>query len=121
MLKQKQGSHPSEEKGLAVGYEPETPFDTIEGSHEYVALLAEALAEARREVDAEIASADRDGAQRRKDALVLVSYNLAKLNLHITTSRRILNDLRTLRRLLLEEREARRRPTEQPVAFRARA
>jgi hypothetical protein len=33
-----------------------------------------------------------------------VSYNLAKLNLHITTSRRILNDLRSLRRLLLAER-----------------
>ena len=43
-------------------------------------------------------------ADRRKEALLLVSYNLAKLNLHITTSRRILNDLRTLRRLLLAER-----------------
>jgi hypothetical protein len=92
-------------KGAFVGYEAETPFDNIEGSHEYVALLAEALAEARRDVDAEIQIAERDGAQRRKEALILVSYNLAKLNLHITTSRRILNDLRTLRRLLLDERE----------------
>ena len=84
----------------------ETPFDSIEGSHEYVAMLAEALAEARRDVDAEIQVADREGAQRRKEALILVSYNLAKLNLHITTSRRILNDLRTLRRLLLAERDS---------------
>lgn len=98
-------------------YEAETPFDNIEGSHEYVALLAEALAEARRDVDAEIAIADGEGAQRRKDALVLVSYNLAKLNLHITTSRRILNDLRTLRRLLLEERDGARRPVEEPAVF----
>ena len=82
----------------------ETPFDSIEGSHEYVALLAEALDEARREVEAELAEADREGAERRKQALLLVSYNLAKLNLHITNSRRILNDLRTLRRLLLGER-----------------
>lgn len=82
----------------------ETPFDNIEGSHEYVALLAEAVDEARRDVDADIAAAERDGADRRKQALLLVSYNLAKLNLHITTSRRILNDLRTLRRLLLAER-----------------
>ncbi len=82
----------------------ETPFDNIEGSHEYVALLAEAVAEARRDVEEELAAAEQEGAQRRKEALLLVSYNLAKLNLHITTSRRILNDLRMLRRLLLAER-----------------
>ena len=87
-----------------MSYQPETPFDNIEGSSEYVALLAEALEEARRDVEAEVAAADRDGADRRKQALLLVSYNLAKLNLHITTSRRILNDLRSLRRLLLAER-----------------
>ena len=87
-----------------MSYQPETPFDNIEGSHEYVALLAEALEEARRDVEAEVAAADRDSADRRKQALLLVSYNLAKLNLHITTSRRILNDLRSLRRLLLAER-----------------
>jgi hypothetical protein len=87
-----------------VSYKPETPFDNIEGSHEYVALLAEAVHEARRDVEAELAAAERDGADRRKEALLLVSYNLAKLNLHITSSRRILNDLRMLRRLLLAER-----------------
>jgi len=89
---------------VSVSYQAETPFDSIEGSHEYVAMLAEALDEARRDVEAEIASAERDGADRRKAALLLVSFNLAKLNLHVTTSRRILNDLRTLRRLLLAER-----------------
>jgi hypothetical protein len=91
---------------VAVGYETETPFDNIEGSHEYVALLAEALEEALRDVEAEVALAAREGAERRKQALLLVSYNLAKLRLHITSSRRILNDLRTLRRLLLAERGA---------------
>jgi hypothetical protein len=99
--------------------ETETPFDHIEGSHEYVAMLAEALAEARRDVDAEIQVAESEGAQRRKEALILVSYNLAKLNLHITTSRRILNDLRTLRRLLLDERHA--GGSETPQVFRASA
>ena len=89
---------------MFVSYQAETPFDSIEGSHEYVALLAEALDEARRDVEAEVALAEREGAERRKQALLLVSYNLAKLNLHITTSRRILNDLRSLRRLLLAER-----------------
>jgi len=89
---------------VIVSYQPETPFDNIESSHEYVAMLAEALDEARREVEAEIALADRESAERRKKALLLVSYSLAKLNMHITTSRRLLNDLRTLRRLLLAER-----------------
>jgi hypothetical protein len=89
---------------VSVSYEAETPFDNIEGSHEYVALLAEAVEEARRDVEADLSVADRDEADRRKEALLLVSYNLAKLNLHITASRRILNDLRMLRRLLLAER-----------------
>ena len=105
---------------MRVGTELETPFDSIEGSHEYVALLAEALAEARADVEAEIALADREGAFRRKEALVLVSYKLSKLSHHITTSRRILNDLRTLRRLLLAERVAQTEPAA-PAVFRAGA
>lgn len=88
-----------------MSYDPETPFDSIEGSHDYVSLLAQAIEEARKDVDADIAVAVAEGAERRKEALQLVGYNLAKLTLHITTSRRILNDLRTLRRLLLAERE----------------
>lgn len=88
-----------------MGDTSETPFDSIEDSHEYVGLLAEALEEARRDVEADIAVAEGEGADRRKQALQLVAYNLAKLSLHITTSRRILNDLRTLRRLLLAERQ----------------
>ena len=87
-----------------MSYKAETPFDSIEGSHEYVRMLSEAVDEARRDVEEEVASAEKDLADRRKEALLLVSYNLAKLNLHITSSRRILNDLRTLRRLLLAER-----------------
>ena len=90
-----------------MSYQAETPFDSIESSHEYVAMLAEAVEEARREVEAEVATAEQDRADRRKEALLLVSYNLAKLHLHITGSRRILNDLRTLRRLLLAERGVR--------------
>ena len=82
----------------------ETPFDSLEGSHEYLALLAEVIEEARQDIEAEIALASEESADRRKEALQLVAYNLVKLNLHMTTSRRILNDLRTLRRLLLDER-----------------
>ena len=88
-----------------MSYASETPFDSIEGSHQYVSLLAEAIEEARREVDEEIARIMRDGPERRKEALQIVAYNLAKLSLHIKTSGRILNDLRSLRRLLQSERE----------------
>lgn len=83
----------------------ETPFDNIENSHQYVALLAEAIAEARLDVEADLALALAEGADRRRDGLQLVLYNLSKLESHMSASRRILNDLRTLRRLLLDERE----------------
>jgi hypothetical protein len=86
-------------------YTSQTPFDNIESSHQYVALLVEAIEEARREVEDEIALAMREGPERRKEALQIVAYNLAKLSFHTKASGRILNDLRTLRRLLLAERE----------------
>ena len=103
---------------MSVNNKAETPFDSLEGSHEYIAMLAESLDEARRDVEEEVALAEREGADRRKQALLLVSYNLAKLNLHITSSRRILNDLRSLRRLLLSERGL-PQPAEQVKVFRA--
>jgi len=81
-----------------------TPFDNIESSHEYVSLLAKAVEEAVAEIDADIALASGSEADRRKEALQLVRFHLGKLSSHMTSSRRILNDLRTLRRLLLEER-----------------
>jgi hypothetical protein len=89
---------------LPLSHEPETPFDSIEGSYQYVDMLAEAIDEARRDVEEEVAIAEKELADRRKQGLLLVSYNLAKLQGHITSSRRILNDLRTLRRVLMSER-----------------
>ena len=84
----------------------ETPFDSIEGAHEYVRMLGEAIEEARRSIHADVAvAAQTSGAERRLDALRLVDYKLDRLQGHIDTSRRILNDLRTLRRLLLSERD----------------
>lgn len=86
---------------------PRLPFDTVEGAHEYVQLLAEAIAEAEASVTDDIAAARAHGASRRVDALQLVAFKLQKLQAHVTSSRRLLNDLRTLRRLLLDERQAR--------------
>lgn len=82
-----------------------TPFDTIESAQDYVDLLLEAIEETRRDVGAEIRLSAGPGGERRAQALQLVALNLNKLSSHVTKSRRVLNDLRTLRRLLLEERK----------------
>ena len=87
-----------------MSYRRETPFDNIESAEQFVKLLIEAIKESRRDVDAEIARGEANRSGRSMKALQLVSTNLAKLSQHMTTSRRILNHLKTLRRLLLQER-----------------
>jgi hypothetical protein len=89
----------------AVNYKSETPFDNIESALEYVHHLLGATNEAQAQIETEILRAASPELARRKQALQLVSYKLDKLSSHIAASRRILNDLRTLRRLLLEERK----------------
>ena len=81
----------------------ETPFENIEGAQDYMCLMAEAVRETRLDVEADIRS-QGDPHQRRVQALRIVSYKLEKLDQHMKISRRILNDLRSLRRLLFEER-----------------
>ena len=83
---------------------PENPFEDLESAQQYVELLCEAIEEARREVEIETAQPQPE---RRLQALQLASYNLAKLATHMGTSRRILNDLRTLRRIFFQDRGAR--------------
>ena len=86
-------------------FTPETPFDNIESAQQFVRLLIEAIEESRADVDADIARAESNLSERQKQALQLVSDTLAKLSHHMTTSRRMLKDLRTLRRILLDERQ----------------
>ena len=81
-----------------------TPFDSIESSLEYVSLLHEAIEKTRKAVGADAAMASAEGAARRLEALQLVLYKLERLDKHMASVHRILNDLRTLRRLLLGER-----------------
>lgn len=86
-----------------MNYSPETPFDNIESAHEYLGLLIKAVEEARQSAETDLAAAGPTSA-RHVDAIRLAVYKLEKLQQHIKVSRRLLNDLRTLRRLLLEER-----------------
>jgi hypothetical protein len=88
-----------------MSYQSETPFDNIESALEYVGQLLEATREAQDQIKMEILRAASPQLARRKQALQLVNYKLDKLTAHITASRRILNDLRLLRRLLLEDRK----------------
>ena len=87
-----------------MDYCSDTPFDSIENSHHYIQLLIEAIGEAEIDVSAEIALAEADNAARRLEALQLVKFKLSKLHNQMSGSACLLNDLRTLRRLLLEER-----------------
>jgi len=87
-----------------MSYRPETPFDNIESAGQFVELLIEAIDESRRDVNADIALTKDGSSERSRKALQLVSANLAKLSQHMTKSRQILNHLRTLRGLLLQER-----------------
>jgi len=81
-----------------------TPFDRIEGSLEYIGLLRETIQTTEVEIQKEVVRAKSERAERRLQALHLVTYKLERLGRHIDASHRLLNDLRTLRRLLLDER-----------------
>lgn len=82
----------------------ETPFDSIENAQDYIRLLADAVAEAKVDVQQDISAAEQSKLSRRLQALQLVNFKLEKLETTLKNSSRTLNDLRTLRRLLLEER-----------------
>jgi hypothetical protein len=100
-----------------------SPFESIESAYEFVALLAETVLEAQREIETTVQREKTSPASRRSDALRIASYNLGKLELHMNHSRRILNDLRSLRRLLFQERakpaavQAQTAPKPEPVAL----
>ena len=80
------------------------PFDSIESAHEFVALLEESVEDAILEVQDHIQTASDERDQRGTEALTLAIYKMRQLSTHMHKSRRILNDLRTIKRLLFQER-----------------
>ncbi|HVM93837.1 MAG TPA: hypothetical protein VMT67_13535 [Terriglobales bacterium] len=97
--------------------QPDDPFGTLESAHDFVTLLTAAVSQAKEELRADVGreSASPD-LSRRVDALRIALYNVEKLEMHLARSSRILNDLRTLRRLLFEERAVTPRAESRPVA-----
>lgn len=94
-----------------MNYRSDALFDSIESAHQYVQLLAEVVLDVKKDLENDNSSDQASHFPRRQDAIRLALYNLDKLQRHMTTSSRILNDLRSLRRLLLEERQALLRET----------
>ena len=85
--------------------ESDNPFSTIESAQGFVKLLTKAAREAKQELEALVEREPASEVSRRLDALRISLYSVSKLETHMHHSSRILNDLRTLRRLLLAERE----------------
>ena len=83
-----------------------TPFDRIESAHEFLSLLCQTVAEAKNELDTQVAR-ELENPSRRLDALRISQYKLERLQEHVNRSARLLNDLRSLRRLVFEERAGR--------------
>ncbi len=82
------------------------PFESIESAHEFILLLKDRIQEAMADVREHLEQADASQDQRRSQALRLALFKMNQLSSHMHKSRRVLNDLRTIRRLLFGERAA---------------
>lgn len=85
--------------------ELEHPFDSIESAREFMDVLADTVLDAVRELNQQHHEALEIGLDRRAQAINLALLKLKFLNCHVFKCRRMLNDLRILRRLILDERE----------------
>jgi hypothetical protein len=83
---------------------PRSPFDSIEDARDFLILLTQTVFETKLEIETDVERESGSNFPRRADALRLAVYSLSRLEFHMQRSQRILNDLRTLRRLLFEER-----------------
>jgi hypothetical protein len=86
-----------------MGQVTDRPFASIESAQEFIALLFESISEAKRDVEADVAN-EPNANPRRLEAMRLASVHLHNLEHHIIRTKRILNDLRSIRRMLFEER-----------------
>ena len=84
--------------------ELERPFDSIESAYEYMNILAATVLEVTAELKVNHDEAMREGLDRRARAIDLAMFKVKMLGCHVHKSRRMLNDLRILRRLILNER-----------------
>jgi hypothetical protein len=86
-----------------MAFDAVAAFESIESAEEYLGLLAQVVLESQEAVQADIEGKAASESSRYVEALRVIAYNLEKLAQHIKVSRRILNDLRMLRRILYRE------------------
>lgn len=84
--------------------EIEQPFDSIESAQEYMNVLAATALDVMSDLKRDRDQSLRDGEDRRAQAIDLAIFKLKMLGCYVHKSRRVLNDLRILRRLILNER-----------------
>jgi hypothetical protein len=82
----------------------EQPFDSIESAYDFMNILAETILAARTDLHRDYQIALRESQTRRARAIELALYKTKMLNGYVQKSRLTLNDLRTIRRLILNER-----------------
>ena len=82
----------------------EVSFDSIESTREFVSLLAQVVLETKHDVEGDIGREMSLNFPRRLKALQIVEHKLRTLESHLEKVPRILNDLRSLRRLLFGQR-----------------
>ena len=82
----------------------EQPFESIESAYDFMNVLALTILDATKELHDDHQIALREGQERRAKAIELALYKARMLNCYVHKSRRALNDLRTIRRLILNER-----------------
>ena len=80
------------------------PFDSIESAHEYMDMLATTALDVISDLQHDRDLALLGGDKRRAQAIDLAIFKLKMLGCYVYKSRRTLNDLRILRRLILNER-----------------
>lgn len=80
------------------------PFDSIESAQDFMTVLAATILDEMKDLKRDYEAALREGEGRRAQALELAMFKLKSLSCHVQKSRRVLNDLRMLRRLILNER-----------------
>ncbi len=100
-----------------MGVQTVSPFDGIESAHEFLKIMFEVVEETRKDVGHDV-EREAGSPSRHLDAMRMALYNMEKLEFHVRKSIRLLNDLRSLRRLLFQERKpaATAKPKAAPIA-----
>ena len=88
-----------------ANYNLENPFGTIESAQEYMRLLADAVLEAKHDLESDIDTDTTSRSSRQLEALRVALFTLNKLDHNVQKVLRGLNDLRSLHRLMWRERE----------------